>query len=215
MIGEELLRYNKQQEYLLCDNETCNLNLQSLENIPWNIGWSRCTLDRIIEEKEIFVQWPEIKIGKKAAEITGFYQGKVDAYGISPQQALDEFEAQIYDPNVIILCHNWLGFDGSILAIHQRNLGKKPDFSYLNRLIDTNCIARAIAHSITPPKDQLDFLAFQYKMSGLRTKGIKTSVKALCDQYGIEYDESVAHQALYDCKLLRQIWLKQIWACEI
>ncbi len=193
MIGEELLRYNKKKIYLATDCESCNLNVQNLDNKPWEWAWCRFTLDGVIEEKSVLVQWPEIKIGKKAAEMTGFYQGKIDTYGVSPEEALEELEAQLYD----------------------KSCGKSTDYSYLNRLIDTNCIARAVAHNLTPPKDPLDFLAFQYKMAGLRTKGIKTSQKALCAEYGIPYDESCAHSGIYDVGLLREIWKQLVWKCEI
>ena len=41
-MDEDLLRFKKDQKYLVFDYETCNLNLGHLENKPWQIGFIIC-----------------------------------------------------------------------------------------------------------------------------------------------------------------------------
>lgn len=215
MLGEELLRYDRKQEYVFFDCETCNLNLASPKNVPWQWGWVRANLNGVIEERSVFVKWPEINVSKDAARITGFYLPRVLEEGIEPEEALDELEKVIYDPNVILVAHNALNFDVYLHQIHRTNLGRPVDYSYFNRLIDSIAIAKAIKHKLTPPKNPLDFLAFQYKMSGYWVKEVKTSIKALCSEYEVPYEEGRAHDAVYDCHLLYQLWKKMICQIEL
>ena len=44
----------------------------------------------------------------------------------------------------IIIGQNLLGFDVYIHRIYCKYLGIKPDYSYISRIYDTNCIAKAI-----------------------------------------------------------------------
>lgn len=214
MIGENLLRFNKEQKYIIFDSETCNLNLMWEENVPWQWAWKECTLSQVISENDILVKWPKINISKKAAFITGFNQAKVDLYGIPPEEALEMIEKWIYDPQYIIIAHNALGFDIFMHNIHRKALGKAPDFSYMPRVIDTVTLARAIAVG-TQPKPEDDRLLFQYKFANYFKKGIKVSIQALCTQFGIPYDGAQAHSALYDCGLLYEIWKKIVYQIEL
>ena len=74
--------------------------------------------------------------------------------------------------------------------------GKNSDYSYLNRLIDTNCIAKAISSNIEC--DNTDFTLWQFKLQNYREKGLKTNLKFLCEKYNIDFDPSKLHDALYD-----------------
>jgi hypothetical protein len=215
MIGEELIRYDKTREYVFFDCESCNLNLAAPENLPWQWGWKHCTLERTISEGSFLVKWPNLRVSKGAARITGFYQPKVDQYGITPEEGLERIESLLSDPKVTLVAHNALNFDIYLHQIHRRALGLSEDYSYLGRLIDSNAIAKAWKLGVKIPKDSIEFLAFQYKMAGYFEKGLKTSILSLCSELEVPYDPSLAHDALYDVQLLEKIWKKLIWKVEL
>ena len=214
MIGENLLRYNKTQRYLIFDCETCNLNLMDTQNVPWQWSWVDCTIQNVINKGNAFVKWPVINISLKVAQMTGFYQHTIDEEGIPPEEALERLDALIYDPQYRLIVHNGLNFDVFLHNIHRRLVGKPTDYSYLDRLIDTNALARAIKLEAKPQKDE-DLLAFQYKFANDRTKGIKSSIESLCKEFDIYYDFEAAHDARWDVETLTKIWQKLVWQIEI
>lgn len=216
-LGENLLRFKKDQKFLLFDTETCNLNLLSTRNVPWEYAWMVCTQKEIISKEEYLVQWPEIPISDDAARITGFYakQHRIPLEGKSPEFVLARFEKLLYDEDIIPVAHNGLGFDVYMHTIHRRLCGKEENYSYIPRFLDTNLVARAKKLKVPVPEDPTQRLAWQYKLYANPVKGIKTSIRALCGDYGIEYDEMKAHAAPYDVELLRQILWKLIYEVEI
>lgn len=219
MIGENLLRFNRKQKYLLWDTETASLSLNSKNNLPWEYGWIVATLDGIIEEKEYHVKWPqfltgELQIGPVVDAMTGFSQ-KFQNYKnwTAPEVVLAEFEKRLYDEDMIVVAHNGLGFDVYMHNLHRRALGKSSDYSYIPRFLDTNAIAKGW-------KLQYNFegknrIAAQYQLLDHRVRGMKTSIKALCKELGIPYDETRAHHATYDVSLMHQILMYLIKTVDI
>ena len=88
-----------------------------------------------------------------------------------------------------------------------------PGGHYLDNLIDTLCIAKAIHQDMRPPKEKL--LPWQFKLNSLILKGKKSSINALCKYYDLEVDERKLHDAIYDVKMNFEIFQKQIWDIEI
>lgn len=214
MIGENLLRFNKEQKYVLLDCETCNLNLMDTNNVPWQWAWNIATIDGIISRHNYFVKWPVIDISRDAARMTGFYQRTIDEEGISPQEALQKLEEVLFDPQYKIVIHNGLGFDIYLHTIHRRLMGKDADYSYLPRVIDTMVLARAFKLGVQPKPNE-NLLVFQYKFNNTPVKGIKTSIRALCDDYGFPYDDQNAHDARWDVDILFQIFQRFVKQIEI
>jgi DNA polymerase III epsilon subunit-like protein len=209
-LGEDLLRFNKKQKYFIFDTETCHLNLVWEDNVPWEYGWIIATQDEILEEKEYLVKWPKINISPEAAKVTNFYakEPRIATEGVEPQWLLQEFEKRLFDPELIPVAHNGLGFDIYMHAIHRRKLGLAPDWRYIDRVIDTNTIARAFKLGVPIPvrsQDTQKFLAFQYRMYAHVVRGVKTSIKTLAPEWGFEYDPLKAHAASYDCVKLMEI----------
>jgi len=219
MIGENLLRFNRKQKYLLWDTETASLNLQAKNNLPWEYGWILMTLDGIIEEKEYHVKWPQLKTGemkirKLVDDMTGFSR-KFENYDnwTAPEVVLDEFEKHLYDPSVIPIAHNGLGFDVYMHNTHRKVLGRESDYSYIERFIDTNAVAKG--WKLQYNWEGKNRIAAQYQLLDHRVRGMKTSIKALCKEFGIEYDVDRAHHATYDVSLMNQIFRKLINLTEI
>ena len=107
-----------------------------------------------------------------------------------------------------------LGFDAYIHNIHRRLCKKKSDYSYINEVIDTVCIARAIKKSIKTSKDT-DRLSWQYRLLNIRERNLKVSLQQCCKDYDVEFDQSKLHDALYDIHRNVDFFKKMIWEVEV
>lgn len=219
-MREDLLRHKKSQKYLFFDYETCNLNLGSKTNKPWQLAFSLIHDGLLHESKDYWLKWDDIKVSKDAARITGFTDKEYKKRAVDSRKALDDFEKYLYDEDYLIVGHNILGFDVYIHGIHRRLLGLPPDYSYINRLIDTNCLAKAISKDIPPPNtafalDSNDLTSWQYKLCNFRERGLKTNLKFLCQKYEVPFNEEKLHDALYDIKKNYEVFKKQVWDIEL
>jgi len=213
-MNENLLRFKKNQKYIFFDYETCNLNLGSFKNKPWQLAFIVTQGDKIIEEKEFYIDWDDLNISDGAKRVTGFSQKKYDKFKVCPRSALNEFEKFIYNNNYIIVGHNILGFDVYIHNIHRRLLGLGSNYSYLPRIIDTNCLARSFKNKIEYKNDS-DMISWQYKLLNYRKKGIKTNLQQLCKDFKIEFDPNLLHDALYDVKKTHDVFQQLLWKIDI
>lgn len=213
-MNEDLLRFNKKQKYLIFDYETCNLNLNSKDNKPWQLSYIVADFNKIFEEQDFYLKWEDLKISDEAKKITGFNQSKYKKSAKDPAECLKSFENWLYNKDVIPVGHNILGFDVYIHNIHRNLCSLKPDFSYVDRCIDTNCIAKAVAENIKN-KNKKSRISWQYSLNNFRKRGLKTSLKACANKYKIEFDEKKLHNALYDINLNYQVLKKQLWDIEI
>ena len=209
-----MLRYDKKQKYICFDFETCNLNLLSSDNKPWQLSYLIAEGNKVLKEKDCYINWPDLKLSEEARKITRFDDQKYKRLASDPKEILEDFQKYLYDEDYIIIGQNLLGFDVYIHRIYCKLLGVKPDYSYINRIYDTNCIAKAIKKDLQPPKD-LELIYWQYKLNDFREKNMRTSIKAQLKQYKIDFNENKLHDSLYDIKMNFQIFLKQIWQIDI
>jgi hypothetical protein len=218
-LGEDLLRFNFQQEYLLWDAETCNLNLSHIEiDRPWQWGWEIYKGKNLVESHEDWLLWEdEFTVGEGAAMITGFDWNKYNDKAVDPKPVLKAFEEKLYNPDVISIGANLVGFDVYIHMLFRKLLGKGVDFSYLKNLICIQSLEKAIVLGVKLPKiGTEEWVSFLFKMQNYRQRGLKTSLKALVLKYGIPYDETRHHvEASYDTHLTKEVFNKQIYAIEI
>jgi len=213
-MNNNLLRFKNSQKYIVFDFETCNLNLCLDSNKPWQLGFVIGKGKKIIDKKDFYISWSDLKVSKEAAMVTGFSKSKYDKNKKPPKDVLSEFEKYIYNKDYLILGHNILGFDVYIHSIFRKLLNKEPDYSYLNRVIDTNCIARGIKNQISYSEND-ELIEWQYKLLHHRTKGVKTNLKQLCKDNDIDFDEKKLHDALYDVEKTFEVYNKLIWNIEI
>lgn len=213
MIGANLLRYNKEQLYVIFDKETCHLNL-AIDNLPWQSAWLVANQYEILESHNYYINWGDkLKVSADAARATSFDPYLVKKEGKDPKEVYQKFSKYIRDPKYIIVGHNLLNFDVYVEKIWAEEIGESHDFEYINRLIDTNAVAKAIKKGIKPDKE--NFLAWQYKMIGLVERGLKTSLGYLSKEYQLEIDESRLHKADYDIIKNWEIFRKQLWEIEL
>jgi len=213
-MRKNLLRFNKQQKYVFFDFETCGLNLGSLRNKPWQLAFIVIHDDRIVEECDYWLRWEGIKVSEGAAKVTGWTKEKYEKKAIDPIAPIAHFEKYLYDPEYIKVGHNILGFDVYMHGICRRLIGKRPDYSYLNQLIDSLALSRAINENIDI-QDGEDLLLWQYKVMSLRKAKGKNKLIDLCKKYKIPFNMQKLHDALYDIQKNHEVFKKLIWNISI
>jgi DNA polymerase III alpha subunit (gram-positive type) len=213
----DLIRFNKAQKYVVWDTETEGLN--SVLTRPYQFSWIICTQDKIISEHDRFIWFEDLNMSDKAAQVTGFDFDRYKKEALSPKQVYDEFAQYLYDPSYVSVAHNLLNYDTYILKNLQLILGEKVDYSYLLRSIDTKPLAVAIekAYGFVRQEnyDKYDFLTWQYSLSSIVEKGLKSNLGHLLKVYDIEHDKDKLHDGMYDVQSLCKILFKQIYQIEV
>jgi DNA polymerase III epsilon subunit-like protein len=210
-MQNELLRFNKQQKFLVIDTETEGLNL--VTSRPWQVSWIVAQNDRVLEEHDIYIKWKHLNISEEAAKITGFSREDYERQAIPNNQAWEIFEKYLYDPQYRIVGQNLLGFDVYMINVWRQQRKMESDYSFLDRIIDTKSLTAAILKNI--PVDKQNFLAWQYKMLNHREKGLKTSQASLLKRYNIDHDPKKLHNSLYDVQMNYKIFRKQLFEIEV
>ena len=212
-VNNDLLRFRKNINLLVFDYETCNLNLGLEVNKPWQLAFLVVQNGKISERVDYRLKWEGLNVSPEAAKITGFNKKKHDELAIDPRQALDHFEKYLYDDSFLKVGHNILGFDVYIHNLHRKMLGLPSDYTYINKCLDTVCLARAIKKEI--PVNGSGLLSWQYKLQNLRERGLKVNLQQCCKDYSIELDPKLLHDALYDIEKNYEVFQKMIWQIDI
>ena len=213
-MNENLLRFKKNQNYLFFDFETCCLNLGSLDNKPWQLGFIVINNGKIVKKKDYWIRWSDLKMSEAAAKMTGWTQVVYDKKAEDAKMILAEFEQYLYDESYINVGHNILGFDIYIHGIFRRCLGKNPDYSYIKRSIDTLCLAKAIKNEIKFSQND-NFFNWQYRLNNMIDRKSKKKLMDLCKDYDISIDESKLHDAMYDIEQNYEVFKKMLWEVNI
>jgi len=211
-MDNHLLRFKKNLKYIIFDFETCNLNLLQ-DNDPWQLSFSVCEGVNIVEEYDLFPFWPNLKMGKGAAEITRFNYNDYKRRSSDAKECLGVFERYVFDEEYLLVGHNVLNFDIYIHQLFRKNLGLSKDYSYLPRVIDTNILSKS--YKLQNPPDHSNLLAWQYGIGSIIQKGLKTSLSTMCKEMGIEFDKNMLHDGKYDINLNRLLFLKLINTIDI
>lgn len=212
MIGNDLLRYNLNgKKFLVMDFETESLNLFFAR--PWQLSWIICEGRNIVSEHDHFLKWPNLSVSKEAAEKTKFSQAKIDEKGESPASVLAKFDRFLYDEQYFIVGTNILGFDAYIHNSLRRLCGFKPDYSWINRLYDVNCLAKAWKLSLRIHND--DLLNQQYQLYHFVQRGLKTNLSQLCKDFEIDFDPERMHDGLYDVFKTKDVFFSLVNHIEI
>jgi DNA polymerase III alpha subunit (gram-positive type) len=213
-MNEELLRFNKKQKYLVFDFETCNLNLASPQNKPWQLAFLVIENDRVKERCDYWIKWNDLKMSDGARRVTGWTEKAYNSKAVDPIAPLKHFERYLYDDSYIKVGHNILGFDVYIHNIYRRLCGKKADYSYIPYCIDTLCLAKGIKKNIKFQRGD-NFTAWQYKLNGFFERKLRASLTQCCKDYQIDFDPKKLHNALYDIEKNYAVFQKMIWEIEV
>lgn len=215
MFDNNLLRCTlKDRRFFIFDFETSCLNLVLPYNMPWQVGHAIAEGYNVVEEKETILKWPNYYISPDAARICHFHPSIMEQKGVDPREALEMFDKELYNTDNIIVGTNLLGFDIYIHNMWRHEMGKPTDYSYLNRLIDLQSLAKAFKLQKTFNLEE-DFLPQQYRLLNFRQKGLKTNLGQLCQDFGIEFDANIAHDATYDVVKTFEAFQKLVKALNI
>lgn len=214
MLEKKLLRFDFDQDYLFFDAETENLNLVK-DNRPWQLAYLVCRGTKVLDKFDRYIRWDNINVSKEAAKITGFNKKKYLDLAEDPKKVLKDFDEYILDNKYYVCGHNILGFDVYMYKTIRKELGLPTNYSFIDRCIDTNCLAKAIKCEVKYERDQIDFISWQYKFTEFHKRGLKTNLQQLCKEYSIDFDPSKLHDALYDIEKNFEVFHKQLWEIEI
>lgn len=203
---ENLLRDNKDKRYAFLDFEGCNLCLNECHNLPWQAGLIMYKDNKIEEELDLLIKWPQgIKVSRMAAIITGYDPNEIEARGKPPEEVLDILIDR-FEKADIIAGYNLIGYDAYMLQAFCRALGRKP-YNIIPKLLDMFPIAKAVKLEIPFNKND-DFIAWQYRVFHRIEKGVRTRPEILAKEFNIQFEATKLHDALYDLQLLVKIWDK-------
>lgn len=208
----ELLRYDYNYKSIVFDTETTGLNL--FYTIPWQLSYLICKGGKIEKIVDKYLWWPDLKLSDDAARITRFNYLEYKERAEDPKKVYEEFADYLYSKNYINIGQNTLGYDIFILNTLRRMLGMKPDWSFLSRLYDTNCLGKYIIYT-SAPQIQENKLLWQMQLRNCWEKGKKTSLAALGKHFDIKHEEDKLHDASFDTILNFEVWKKQLWVVEI
>ena len=203
-MDEHLLRFNKDKEFVFIDCETLNLCLHYCHNLPWQIAMIKAKGDNKIAEKDFFIKWDtDLKISADAARITRFDLIKYKKEAVHIDEIFPTVKDWLDNCDYII-GHNILGFDIYLIKYMYERIGESCDH-LMEKIIDTNSVAKGIKAG--PNYDsETSFLAYQYKVGGIRKRGLKTNLLALGKEYKIEHDYENLHDAVNDLELNLKVW---------
>jgi hypothetical protein len=215
-LGENLLRFNKEQKYCFFDKETEGLNL--VRSRPWQVAWLIATLDKIEQENDQYPWFEDLKVSPAAARITRFDWNDYRFKAKDPREVLEEFEKTFLDENIIKIGHNIIGYDIYIYNVWRRALGLPVNYDFLRKsnFIDTNVLAKAYKKGIkVPPLGSKEYFEFNFKMAGFHAKGVKTNLTALGKEFKIVVDYDNLHDGINDIRLNHLVFQKLVWLVEI
>ena len=170
--------------------------------------------DKLIESNDYHIYWEDLRMSEGARKVTGFNDKKYKSLAKPAEEVLNHFEKYLYDDSYIKLGHNILGFDIYIHNTFRKLLGKKTDYSYLNRSIDTLSLAKAIHKEIEFNEDD-QFLSWQFKLNSVYERGMRLNLGACCKTYEVDFDPAKLHDALYDIKKNYEVFRKMLWKIKI
>lgn len=212
-MDEHLLRFNKDKELVFIDCETFNLCLNSCHNLPWQISMLKVKGDKSVDEKDFYLKWnTDLEISEDAARITKYNPKEMEKRGVKPEGVLPTVIDWLDNADYIV-GHNILGFDLYLIKDFYKYMGK--DYRHLvEKIIDTNCIARGIKGEF-PYDGTIDFILYQYKIYHTRFRKVKSNLTALGKEYDIPHDYDNLHNAIVDLKLNLKVWNKLKWQVDI
>jgi DNA polymerase III epsilon subunit-like protein len=200
------LKNNKRAKFILWDVETEGLNT-CIKNRAWQLSYIICQGEQVLKEYDKFLWWPDLAMSEDAARITRFDYNNYKSKAEDPKIILDEFESYLYNPEYISIFHNGLGFDIYIHNIMRRELGRKTDYSYVNRSIDTVSLSKMYKLGIKTIQTE-NFTEEMFKFNNFVQKGLKSSLSIMAKEFGLEFSEANLHDGIVDCRLNFQLWNK-------
>lgn len=189
------------------DVETESLN--GFTSRPWQIAWVNFDhKGNILESQDRYIWWEDLNISEDAKKITHFDYEKYKEKAEPADLVWKDWKKTYEDKSCGLVLHNGILFDASQINNWARNIKVfTPWKDNLFRYIDTHLISKGI--KLDMEIDKNNFLNWQYKVGSIRAK-VKTNLKTMCQENGIDFDESRAHEAAYDAERTKCLFLQYI-----
>ena len=214
MVGSTLTRFKQTQRFLLFDFEAESLNL--FASRPWEVAYALCTQKQIISIKADYIWWPDLRVSRGAAAKTRFNEMEYKAKARPAREVLDEFEKHLLDPTIIPVGHSILGYDAYMHRNWRREVGLPCDWSWLMRLMDTNCLVKGILKGWTPDiSSPMAYSAWQYRAANHIEKGLKSNLGDTGRAWKIEHDYTTLHRAESDITLNHKVLAEALFKIEV
>lgn len=212
-MNENLLRYKKDAKICVFDFETEDLNLANTK--PWQFACVVGTINDILNEYDIYIDWEDLNMSKAAEEITRFDINKWNERKKDAKKVFSWINS-IFEKVDYIVGHNIIGFDTHVYYASCYRLGLVP-VDITNKILDTSCLIKGLPEKLDIPISKGSNL-FEYQMrlynTVVKKRGFAT-LGALCKLFDVEYDTSRAHDALMDVRWNYEAFRKLIWKINI
>ena len=195
-MTQTLLRNNKSQKYIIFDTETEGLNLRYSR--PWQLSFIEAKGKKIINSHDLFIDFEDLDLSDGAKQVIKFNEAAYNKKKKNKVEVLNFFDKFLYDPSYLIVGHNILGYDIYIHNVLRLACGKTSDYSYIDRIIDTNCLSKAYKEGIKSQGDVDSLILWQYKWLNFFKRGLKTNQAAMLKEFGVEFDKDKLHDGMYD-----------------
>mgnify|MGYP001611259665 CR=1 FL=1 len=217
-LDEELFRFRQDSlvnplKYITVDVESESVNLAYSR--PWQLSFIVIENNQIKLEVNKYIKIHDLNISEGAKKVTRFNNKEYQEGAEDPKIVYDLLASYLYNPDYYVVGQNFIFFDLYQIKNLQKYLGEKEDFSYLNRVYDTLPLGRAYQLNIKFPTKKEEILPWQYRFSSYRQKGLKASLEALSKLFDINYDHNMAHSALYDVKLTKEVFKNLYFKLEV
>jgi DNA polymerase III epsilon subunit-like protein len=138
----------------------------------------------------------------------------MESEGIKPIEAFKKLSEALSETDAIA-GHNILGFDIYMIKGMYEKMGRKmPSILEKKRIFDTLAFSKGYFNNIPIQKNENE-ICYQYKMISNIIKGSKTSLSKVAENFNIEYDQGMLHDALYDLNLNLKVWNKLKYQIDI
>lgn len=211
MIDSDQLRHQRINAIVL-DFESESLN--HFRARPWQASWLVIENNQIVSEHDHFIWWDNLEISKKAAEVTRFNYDLYKQKAKPGEPILEELESYLYNPKYLFIGYNNLGFDAMIHQVFRRQFAKSPDYSFIPRTFDVLCLARS--HKLKKPYNkEWNLTAWQFSLLEQYSRKIKCGLGTLAKDFKLNFDDSDAHDAIYDVRMTWSVFRELLKVCDI
>lgn len=215
MLDTELIRFriNNNFKYIVVDTETEGLS--PFYSRPWQIAWIVVENGNIIKECNYFVKWDNLNVSPKAQQVTRFNFDNYLKIAKDPSEALSDLFSYLNNNDYYVVGQNLLFFDTYQINTACRVSNFPGNYDYVSRVYDTMALFKAYKLNIKFPEDKEDIIPWQYRLINFRQKGLRSGIKHVCPEFNIPYDESLAHDGLYDVIKTNEMFKQLIFKLNV
>lgn len=202
-------------DYIVWDLETSGLKVGDGARIL-EIGAARVVNGAIVERKSWLLNH-NIEIPDFITAINGITKEMIDAEGVDPKKAMDEFFSFFPIGNTPHLTHNGIRFDIPFLVDSAALIYPEATFGRLEGL-SGKLYASAIDTAVLVKGKKLEmerqwsesFKEYADRVMQIMAKGVKYNVETCCAELDISMEGVTQHRALGDVELTNEIYTRLV-----